>query len=371
MLLLLLLAACAPEVGAPVGERRQAVVSGTGAPADGAVVALVARRTHCTGEAPVLLCSGALVAPDVVLTAAHCLEVLGEDGQYEVFVGAQLLPTPQGRFLRVKEVRVHPGYVRATHARDVALLRLALPASEAPLALPEADEVPSAGLAVRALGFGDTHSAEEPAGVRRQGALQVASVTDADFLAGPAPSMSCTGDSGGPVLGSPRGREVLLGVTSSGDVACRSEAVQVRVDAVLEDFVRPFLAQGPAQAAPAAPFAPEALCREACDSDARCPAGLACVADAQGVGRCMLLNLREGLYAGACSEDAACGVGGTCARLESEGEDACRCFSACAPAAEDGGCAVGAGGASGLSLSCLLSLLARRRARAGRRAPPG
>ncbi len=363
--LLLLLGACglpsAPGTD-PVGRSTHAVVSGTAAPEDGAVVALVARRTRCAGDPPALLCTGALIAADVVLTAAHCLEVLGEDGQYEVFVGEQLLPTPRGRFLRVREVRVHPGYVPETHALDVALLRLAAPAAEPPLPLPAPDELPTPGLALRALGYGETRDTAAPAGLRRQGVLEVESVEPAAFRARPAPAMSCTGDSGGPVLGSPRGREVLLGVTVSGDFACRSEAVQVRVDAVLEDFVRPFLSSAPPRAS--APLPPAQLCSEACSTSAQCPAGLACVADAQGMGRCMLLALREGAFSQACTQDAACGAGGTCARLESDdGADACRCFTPCdalTPATETG-CA--AGGGPPLALAALLLLALGRTGR--------
>ncbi|MFY0583072.1 trypsin-like serine protease [Cystobacter fuscus] len=79
------------------------MVGGTEAPGDEAVVALVARRVRCSGESLTLLCSGTLIAPDVVLTAAHCLDVFGPEGAYEVFLGARLLPETrtEGRFVRV------------------------------------------------------------------------------------------------------------------------------------------------------------------------------------------------------------------------------------------------------------------------------
>lgn len=91
-----------------------------------------------TGVAPELgtFCGGTLIAPAVVLTAAHC--VLDEGGapkpagSFEAVTGAEDLLAPADR-IAVTAIRIHPGYRVEGDAPDAALLILARPTT-APVA---------------------------------------------------------------------------------------------------------------------------------------------------------------------------------------------------------------------------------------------
>ncbi len=144
-------------------------------------------------------CSGALIAPTKVLTAAHCVTA-------ERLAAMSHATGRKGKLIAVSGVAVNPGYNPSEwKARrvtvDLAVLTLAEPMPLAPVAI-DSGPIPQNGETLTLTGFGpDAPNGQTMAGVLRKidlpvtgqpGRLQVR-------LAGTG-SGGCEGDSGGPAL---------------------------------------------------------------------------------------------------------------------------------------------------------------------------
>jgi trypsin len=215
-----------------------------------------------------LICTGSLVAPAKVLTAAHCAKG-GKRKYLSAFAGSpSIAPNRRPPRIKVSAVTIDPTYNGRKVLRDFAVLTLESAPAAVPIALPTPAEAKAAtrpGRLVRTGGWG-TRSAWGLNVARRLKATKerVFPARLCDRLFGkergfqaasmicalgkrirrlhsrlPFYSTSCTGDSGGPVVANTADGPRLIGVVSAGPFPCGlgAPSIYARVSSRL-GFVR-------------------------------------------------------------------------------------------------------------------------------------
>lgn len=130
-----------------------------------------------------LICSGTLIAAEWVMTSAECVtssEYPVSEENLRVVVGVRaFVDVPDDAWHDVAQVYVHPLWSAATRVADVALLRLATPATATPIEMVGNEALP-VGTAARVAGWGMNQSPYSTGA--SSGALQWG---DVEVLAGP------------------------------------------------------------------------------------------------------------------------------------------------------------------------------------------
>lgn len=277
------------------GRTIRAIVGGKVDNADPAVVALA---VPLGDGAYAVFCTGTLIAPQTVLSAAHCVDPSRE--AWAVFGTSTLAPL---RAMKVAEQIPHPGYDPESLEADISLWKLAAPVTGTtpvqPNALPLGPD--DVGRLIRHVGFGVIDAdTREGGNTKRQVTYELRAVDATSFESGADGRQTCFGDSGGPALAALPGqaRETVIGVVSWGDARCLREGHDTRVDVYATSFIEPTMA---------------AWELPQCSSDGRCRPGCtpvdadcACAADGQCSADCPNLSNDPD-----CPID--CGADGVCA----------------------------------------------------------
>lgn len=254
------LAALALPAAAGAEPTAQASIVGgrAGSIAEFPFLSFIEAREGKTGFA----CTGTVVAPRVVLTAAHCADDLDHGGltpakNYALATGVTSPEEAKPEDVyRVTEAHVFPGFDPGTLHGDAAILILDRPTPAPALALAGAGDAAlyEGGATVQVAGWGLTraNAKEGPSGLRTTSMVVQSPAACKAKTRGyyspfsPAAQMctldvpgkksgGCFGDSGGPTIAQrPDGTLVELGIISTGGNFCSTKRpnVMTRVDLV-------------------------------------------------------------------------------------------------------------------------------------------
>ena len=254
---LTLFALCATGCAAPsegssekTGRTRSALIGGELDTADPAVVLVAMKATNGGGT-----CSGVVVSPHVIVTAAHCLDprIAGADVQpYYVFLGTDLTSKAdlalKANYVPIKEVHFDPDFNPGTQTHDVGVVITENELAMTPIQMNRqtlGDD--SIGKPVRMVGYGifDMGADANPntQAAKHDVSINIASVDAEHMTYTDHTHAMCEGDSGGPsFIKRDDGTEVVVGIHSFVKGTCTAgTGYDTRIDVYAASYIDDFI----------------------------------------------------------------------------------------------------------------------------------
>ena len=374
-----------------LGQAKSAIIGGKASTAEQDAVVLLIHTDRQTSFAS---CTGTLIAPNLVLTARHCVANVADqpfgcdvDGkpqggggvpgstlranEFYVFKGAQRPRFGGNTKADGRGAKVFHDNAKTLCGHDLALVLLQEDVADAPIMPLRLEELPTAGESMTAVGWGVTDSSPYPSKRMQRTGIKVdkvgpfkgsgfeAPVPLNDFRIGEA---ICSGDSGGPGIAE---SGAIIGVVSRGGngnfdeqnpaAGCKGSGTQNEYTSVApfkDVILEAFAESGHEPWLEGQPDPRLAKFSDPCESAEACRSGV-CVA---------------GACTQSCTANTDCPSGFECAA--NGNSTVCKAPAAAAAnsSSSSGGCVAGAAGPVGPVVPWLLAaglgLLSRRRRRA-------
>lgn len=235
----LALAACAgpaEDDAAEPAASESAIVGGSVSAGDPAVFQLKT-VTPSGGGSTISGCTATLVAPKVLVTAAHCIE--SATPQSVAWVNNATtpadMPSAANGWRRAAQIKKHPSYPQQymNYGYDCAVIVLEEPVTAVTPKPYKRTKMGAESLQApaRIVGYGNTNGrAGTGSGTKRELATKIKEVRDGVLTIGSLGAVSCQGDSGGPAFVSEGGVETIAAISSYGDIGCVESGSYARTE---------------------------------------------------------------------------------------------------------------------------------------------